>query len=162
MSVEFSDTEWLSEPLDGATLAAVAETISQMDEAGKTEWFVHYDYETSGDVLSTTAVTVKMRVTMPRWSGYGTARQAERDEWDRFCAALRTHEQGHIGLVHERLAGIDARLVGKSVDEATRAWQNELDTLRSASDSYDDTTDHGRNQGTIIDVSVGRPDASDS
>ena len=161
MSVEFGDTTWISKPVAGTTLAAAAAAISQMIEAAKTEWFPRYSYETTGDVISSAAVTVKTQVTMPSWSGYGMASQAEKDEWDRFCTALRTHEQGHIQLVVDQLSGVDEQLVGKSVDGAAQAWEDALSGLRSASDAYDDTTDHGRNQGTIVDVGVSAP-ASDS
>jgi Bacterial protein of unknown function (DUF922) len=89
MSVVFGDPEWASEPVDGATLAAVAGTISQMAEAGKTEWFPRLSYETTGDAVSSVAVTVDVRVTLPLWSEYASASQAEKNEWDRFCRALR-------------------------------------------------------------------------
>ncbi|HVR46493.1 MAG TPA: hypothetical protein VMT95_07675 [Candidatus Binatia bacterium] len=36
MAVTFTDTQWASQALDGASLADVAQTISQMVEAGKT------------------------------------------------------------------------------------------------------------------------------
>jgi predicted secreted Zn-dependent protease len=154
MSLDFSDTEWVSAPAAGTTLAAVAATITAMPEAATTKSFPRYAYETTGDVISSVTVTVRTRVTMPDWSGYATASQAEKDEWDRFCAALRAHEQGHIQLVLDNLAGIDGQLVGKSVSDAAQAWNDALVGLKSASDAYDQSTDHGRNQGTTIDISV--------
>jgi predicted secreted Zn-dependent protease len=158
MSLDFSDTEWVSAPVGGTTLAAVAATVSQMQEAAKTEWFPRYVSETTGGLISSVTVTVKTRVTMPDWSGYATVSQAEKDEWDRFCAALRAHEQGHIQLVLDNLSGIDEQLVGKSASDAAQAWSDALAGLKSASDAYDDSTDHGRNQGTTIDISVSPPD----
>jgi hypothetical protein len=80
---------------------------------------------------------------------------ASKGERDRFFAALQAHEQGHIELVAQELAHVDEELVGKSVEGAARAWQSALDALLLASHAYDDQTDHGRNQGAIIDVSVG-------
>lgn len=157
MSVEFLDTEQLSYDVQADTLMAAAETILRMDEAAKTEWFPRYDYETTGEVLSSAVVTVKTKITMPQWSGYGTACQGEKDEWDRFCLALCTHEQGHIELVVEHLSGIDERLVGNSVDAAERIWATALDSLKSANRAYDRETDHGQNQGAIVDVSVAGP-----
>ncbi|MGB8645246.1 MAG: DUF922 domain-containing protein [Anaerolineae bacterium] len=158
MSVEFLDTEQVSYDVQADTLMAAAETFSQMDEAAKTEWFPRYDYQTTGNELSNATITVGTRITMPHWSGYSSASQAEKDEWDRFFAALQAHEQGHLDLVMQHLDHVDEPLVGKSVDGAAQVWQSALAALLSASRAYDGQTDHGRNQGTIIDVSVGAPE----
>lgn len=160
MSVGFGDPQWTSEPVDGATLAAVAETISQMAEAGKTEWFPRFSYETTGDAVSSVAVTVDIRVTLPVWSEYGSASQTEKSEWDRFCGALRAHEQGHIDLVHDKFSDVDVRMLGKSLGDATQAWHDAQTALQSASDAYDDSTDHGRTDGTVIDIRVASADDS--
>jgi predicted secreted Zn-dependent protease len=152
--VQFIDTDWTTRSVGGSTLAAVAQTISQMEEAAKTEWFPAYTANAPDDVLTGVAVTVRTKVTMPQWSGYANASQAERDEWDRFCAALRAHEQGHLDLVTSQLSGIDERLVGHSTSDASAAWANALGELNSATIDYDSSTDHGRSQGTIIDTSL--------
>jgi predicted secreted Zn-dependent protease len=155
VSVEFLDPQWTLEPVDGPSLAAVAETISQMLEAGKTEWFPRYTYETDGDdLVSSVAVTVEMQVTLPSWVEYDSSSDPEKTEWDRFCGALRSHEEGHIEIVQSNLSGVDALMVGKSVEDAAQAWANAQTTLQSASNDYDTATDHGRNQGAMIDVTV--------
>jgi predicted secreted Zn-dependent protease len=46
---------------------------------------------------------VKTRITMPHWPGYDSAPDADQREWDRFLAALKAHEQGHVDLVLQRL-----------------------------------------------------------
>jgi predicted secreted Zn-dependent protease len=150
VSIEFADTEWSSTSIRGSTLEAVAQTVSTLPEAAKTEWFPTYVTTTTGDVVSDASVTVRTRVTMPQWSGYASASQSEKDEWDRFCAALRAHEQGHLSIVSDQLSGVDARLVGLSSDAARDAWNDALAALGAASDAYDVATDHGRNQGTVI------------
>ena len=91
---------------------------------------------------------------MPQWVEYGSASQPEKDEWDRFIAALEAHEQGHIDIVKQQLSGIDEQMAGQSPDAAKQIWQNALSDLQSASDNYDAQSDHGRNQGTIIDLSA--------
>jgi len=153
MSIQFIDTEWTTKSVDGSTLVAVAQAISQMDEAAKTQWFPAYTADTADGALASVAVTVMTKVTMPQWSGYANASQPEKDEWDRFCAALRAHEQGHLDLVTSQLSGIDERLVGCSTSDASAAWTNALGELTSASNDYDASTDHGRSQGTVIDTS---------
>lgn len=152
MGVEFGETEWTFRSIAGPTLAAVAQTVAGMDEAGKTEWFPTYVTTTTGDVVSDATVSVRTKVTMPQWTGYADAAQSEKTEWDRFCAALRAHEQGHLDLVTEQLSDVDHRLIGGSSAEAAQAWREALTALSSASDTYDTSTDHGRNQGTIIDA----------
>jgi len=156
MSVEFGETEWIAKSVSGNTLTAVAKTISHMPagEAAAAEWLPRYDYQTVGEVLTDVLVTVETRITMPRWSSYETAPEAEQSEWDRFCSALRAHEQGHIDLVVEHLHDIDERLVGKSASAAQQVWAKALDSLESANSAYDQETDHGRNEGAVIDVTV--------
>jgi predicted secreted Zn-dependent protease len=160
MSVVIGDPEWRSEPLDGASLAVVAETIAGMAEAGKTEWFPRWSYETTGDAVSSVAITVEIRVTLPVWRAYGAASEAEKNEWDRFCRALRAHEQGHVDLVHDTFSDLDGRMVGQTVGDATEAWHDAQTALQSASDAYDDSTDHGRSSGTVMDLDAGSADAS--
>jgi predicted secreted Zn-dependent protease len=155
MSVEFSDTERGFYDVDADSLAAAAEAISQMAEAAETEWFPRYEYQTMGHALSSAAVSVRTRITLPRWTGYRSAAKAEQDEWRRFCAALEAHEEGHIELVVRHFSDLDERLVGQSVAAAQRVWERALAALESASQAYDRETDHGRKRGTIIDVSAG-------
>jgi predicted secreted Zn-dependent protease len=158
VSVEFRDTQWTSVPVDGANLLEVAQTISQLaepwKEAGNTEWTPRYGWETTAEVVSGVTVTVDTRVTLPIWTQYDSASQPEKTEWDRFCGALRAHEQGHLDLVHDRLSDVDQRMLGKSLSDAIQAWQDAQTALQSSSDAYDASTDHGRNAGTVIDVSV--------
>jgi predicted secreted Zn-dependent protease len=159
MSVDFGDPQRAYSEIHGSTLAAVAGVISRQDEAAKqqdgaakAEWFPAYTL--SGDDSASATVTVATKITMPRWVEYGAAPQAEKTEWDRFYAALEAHEQGHIDLVRQRLSGIDEQLAGQSPDAASLVWLQALRDLQSASDDYDADSDHGRNQGTIIDLST--------
>jgi predicted secreted Zn-dependent protease len=154
MSVDFRDTEWRVVDVDATSLSAAAEAISQMNEAAETEWFPSYEYKTTAGRLADVAVTVRIRVTMPQWTGYALAPKEEKDEWDRFCAALHEHERGHIDLVVQHLSGVDERLVGTSEVTAKREWERALAALNSASQSFDRETNHGRNQGTIININV--------
>ena len=154
MSVEFSDTEWRVYDVEADSLAAAAQVILQMDEPAEAEWFPSYEYTTSLGRLTSAAVTVRMRVTMPHWTGYHSAPLEEQDEWTRFCAALRDHEQSHLELVRRHLTDVDRQLVGNSVTAAERSWEQALARLKSASQAYDGETDHGRRQGTIINFGI--------
>jgi predicted secreted Zn-dependent protease len=154
MSVEFSDTEWIAYDVDADGLAAAADAIATMDEAAQAEWFPAYSFTTAGGRLVSADVTVRTRVTMPRWTTLSAAHPVEQIEWKRFCGALRAHEQGHIDLVVRHLSTVDRELVGKTTAAAQRSWEQALAQLESASRAYDHATDHGRKHGTIINASV--------
>lgn len=159
MPVNFADPERASYPLDGDSLASVAQLVSQKDEAAKTEWFPTYTYELNGSVLSSVTVTVATRITMPEWTTCGSASQPEKDEWDSFLRALESHEQGHLDLVRQHLSDIDEQMAGQSLNEAASIWSGALSDLEMASDDYDRQSDHGRNQGTVINLDVVTPAA---
>jgi predicted secreted Zn-dependent protease len=152
MSTEFTDTEHTTYDLQGRTLSDVAEEIAGKEESAKAEWFPSYTYTTTGQQLGTAEVIVRTKITMPRWSSYDSAQEADQREWDRFFSALQAHEQGHVDLVLQHLTKIDEQLLGQSPSGAAEIWRDALDTLKAASDAYDHDTDHGRNQGTIIDL----------
>ena len=155
MAAQFRNTEWMTYDVHAETLEGAASAIAQMAEAATAEWFPRYDYKTAGGRISKITVTVALRVTMPRWVEYVIATRPEQAEWDRFCRALRAHEQGHLDLVAEHLQRIDERMLGRAPDAAKRAWDAALAALADASAEYDRTTDHGRTDGTVIDVGVG-------
>lgn len=150
MAVTFEDIVRKVYTLDADDLTAAAAVIAGMDEAATTEWLPVYDYTTAGGLVDTVDVRVHVTVTTPLWTGYTRAAAAERREWDRFCTALRAHEQGHVELVREYLTGIDARLIGLTAPRAKLVWEDTLSDLRAASHAYDRRTDHGRRFGTVI------------
>ncbi len=152
MPVEIGAPEQASYDLRGRTLADVAAAVALQDEAAKTEWWPRFTYTTSGDLITAVDVTVKLRVTMPAWPNAKTAPDAEQRAWAQFLAALTAHEQGHVDLVNQYFADIETRLVGQSPDAAKRLWAENSTALQAASDSYDSDTDHGRKQGTVIDL----------
>jgi predicted secreted Zn-dependent protease len=94
---------------------------------------------------------------MPSWPDAGSASDADQSTWNRFLAALAAHEQGHVDLINQHFSSIETRLVGLSPDEAKRLWAEMLSALQDASDSYDGDTDHGRKQGTVIDIGPATP-----
>ena len=155
MSVEFPSTDWHYYAVRGSRLRDVAAAIEHEAEAGKAEWFPRIDYQTDEHGrLSDVSISVPTRVTLPDWSEYGSASPAEQHEWDRFRYALTTHENGHVDLVQSHLSGIDMRMLGETKDHGLALYQQALDALNAASVAFDTQTDHGRNTGTVIDVSI--------
>jgi len=155
VSIDFSATEWVSFDVAGATLADAASAIAHLPEAGQTEWWPRYDFQTDehGHVSDVT-LTVATRVTLPSWSGHQSASGGEQREWDRFAAALQAHEQGHLELVVSHLNELDQHMLGVSHDHAQNIFHQALQQLHAASEAYDQQTNHGQNTGTVIDLSV--------
>ena len=154
MSTRFPDTEWTTYDVAGDTLAEAAAQVSDLPEAATTEWFPHFSSTTVGGRLAHVDVEVRTRVTMPHWTGYAAASSGDRQEWDRFCAALRAHEQRHLALVREHLHDVESRLIGQTPARAAARWTQVLDALDAASRAFDRATDHGRAAGTTLDVAV--------
>jgi predicted secreted Zn-dependent protease len=144
MGTRFPETEWIAYDVDADSLADAAAAVSSLPEAATTEWFPHFTSTTAGGRLVQVDVQVPTRVTMPRWTGYRDASPRDRHEWDRFCAALRAHEQGHLDLVRRHLEEVDAQLVGQTAASAAARWTQVLDGLKTASRAFDQTSNHGR------------------
>ncbi|MCA1598938.1 MAG: DUF4157 domain-containing protein, partial [Chloroflexi bacterium] len=145
--------------VDGETLQDVVDAIGE-GEAGNTDWAPTYSVTTddSGKVTGVT-VDVPITVTLPTWSGRAKAGKKARAEWDRFRAALKKHEDGHVKLAKETLKGVARKMVGKSEADAQTLWDAAVADLQTASDAYDAANDHGRTAGTVIDVDVDAPKA---
>src|SRR5271166_1435262 len=155
MATQINDVEWASYSVSGQKLADVAASISQLPEAGQTTWPATFDYQADANgILTSATVTVRRVVTLPKWDGYSSASQAAKNEWDRFSAALSAHETGHSDLVVQNLQSLDQQMVGHSVSDARQIFNAALQTLKAASDAYDQQTNHGQNTGTVIDTSV--------
>lgn len=153
MATEFSDVQWTAYSVQGETLADVVAAISTLPEAGKAEWNPRYDYETDENgTVNEVTVIVGWTITMPQWDGYDAASDSAKGEWDRFYAALEAHEMGHLALADQYLRELDQQMIGKTVDEAKSVFESTLQALQAESDAYDHRTDHGRNDGTNIDV----------
>jgi predicted secreted Zn-dependent protease len=153
MAAEFGDVEWVYYPVSAESLRQAAEAISDLPEAGSAEWYPRYDYQADGhgEVTSVT-VTVGWRITLPQWDGYSSASSAEQAEWDRFLASLEAHERGHLDIAERYLRDLDEHMLGKSARRAKRVFDHTVQEIQAASDTYDLQNDHGRNEGTIIDL----------
>lgn len=135
------------------TLKEAAAKISKREEAGKTDWKPKYtvDRDDSNSVTKAT-VTVTITVTMPSWAGADKLNAADKAKWDSFLVALEAHEQGHVKLVRENLEDVGQSMVGQKEDAASQTFKDALKTLKDASDAYDAENDHGRKEGTEIDI----------
>lgn len=138
-----------------------------LDESGKrfdayTRWYVgwRYRYQPTARECEFTRVTVSVQatITLPRWVDESQAPQALEQDWNRYVAALRRHEQGHY--VHGMDAARQVEALGRSFHAAgdCPALTAEFDhqaraiTQRYAAmdKTYDRDTDHGRTQGAVF------------
>jgi predicted secreted Zn-dependent protease len=151
MPVLTYEPTWSTYEVPGHTLEEAARHIEQAAEAGHTHWMPQYHVqEWEGQTIKRVQVDVYVEISMPHWSGYDAATPAEKAEWDRFYAALQTHEQGHIDLVRSYTENADVMMEGLDEHGAAQKWQENLQALQQASDQYDTGNDHGRNAGTTI------------
>ena len=74
-----------------------------------------------------TDVTWLTTFTLPEWSFPDNLSQNERNEWNRFLAALTVHEQGHKAIYEEFMPKVKMSVVGQTVTLMNIAKLPELD-----------------------------------
>jgi predicted secreted Zn-dependent protease len=136
-----------------AIILALSTSILNFANNCLDKW-VHFNVKTSNGKVIDATIDVAITVTMPEWSGLTGSSRAAREEWERFIAALDTHEQGHVLLVGEMLRGLGESLIGKSKSAALGICTKKFSDLNKASKKYDSTTGHGRVQGAVINTSI--------
>lgn len=143
--------------ISGQTLQDLYDEMSAwgLDEVGRCTWHpvLNLSWDENGIVTGGT-LTVDIEVLVPAWLERSQANAAVGAEWDRWSAALMTHEMGHADLARQYLDNFEDTLVGRSKDDAWAAFEQVKRDLQSASDSYDSSTNHGQSQGTTLDTSI--------
>jgi predicted secreted Zn-dependent protease len=144
--------------IEATTLQEVADQISQREEAGETTWNPQFTlaFGENGNATNVT-VNVPISVTLPNWPGAAKLSRAAKAEWDRAFRVLKAHEERHVQLARNKLKDVAKSLVGKSQSEAETIFADAVAELQTSSDEYDANSDHGRNEGTNIDTSIGAP-----
>ena len=136
------------------SLLDAANTISLRPEAGAETAAPSLDTVMNGDTIVSATVTVAQTVELPSWSDRGNGTPTQQAEWDRFSAAIATHEQGHVAKDVAAWSGAHTKIAGKS----SKAGSDTFDKISAAADKanadYDTTTKHGLTQGTNIDPNV--------
>ena len=126
---------------------------------GYTRWHVswRYRYNNAGGGCTIASVTTSVKVTMtlPRWSNESSASSATRQHWARYLAALERHEQGHrrhgIDAAHEVDRAIAAMPPAGNCDalgaNANALGMSILRNYNQRDLDYDRDTKHGATQG---------------
>jgi predicted secreted Zn-dependent protease len=141
----------------GDTLQDLYDEMSgwNLEEVGRCSWHPQLSLSWDDDLAVTAAtLTVDLEVLTPAWAKRSDANDAVRAEWDRWSAALLTHEMGHADLAYQYLDNYEDSLIGMPKDDAFAAFEQRKQDLQRASDDYDTSTNHGVSQGTTLDTSI--------
>jgi hypothetical protein len=137
-----------------SSLADVAAAIGGRSEAGHVGWQPAFDFHQTDGRIDSVTISVPIELQMPSWSPPSAMLPKARAEWDRWYAALRAHEQGHIDLVHQVFDGLAARILGATVRAGQTLFERAKASLAAKSRAYDARTGHGTRQGTVMNVSI--------
>jgi len=136
------------------TLRQAANAVAARPEAGATTTTPDMNMA-EGSWPAHVQVTVTQAVELPEWDGKTAATQNQRNEWDRFKAAITAHENGHVATDVKAFANAHVRIKARK----TRAEGNtEFDTIIAQANTdnttFDTSNDHGRNAGTNINPNI--------
>jgi hypothetical protein len=151
-NIVVSDTKF-NVPGEFATMAS---NLAARTEAGSVTSQVSDIYlEPIPGPVKLANITVSETRSLPNWVDRGTPTAEQTAEWERFFAALSTHEQTHIDLDKNSLTNIHAKCIGVSEETANKRIDAAIAAADTANAEFDTKTDHGRNAGTRIDTNVG-------
>jgi hypothetical protein len=138
--------------ISGKTLKAVLAKLEKLDEWGTgggnldgTGKDGQIEAKPSDDGKGyTIALKGKFFLTLPKWTEYSTATDAQKKSWDAMIANLKIHEEEHVAIAYrgaekliKDLTGLDVSLAAQKVADAQTDGQNKQD-------DFDTKTDHGK------------------
>ncbi len=136
------------------SLQDAADTVAGRTEAGSETSTPSMDTVTDNGRILSVKVTVAQAIELPSWADRASGTAAQQAEWDRFSGALSKHEDGHVQKDVKAWTGAHTKIAGKLEDAGNAAFDKISNAADQANADYDTATDHGRNQGTIIDPNV--------
>lgn len=153
----------------GATADAIADDMKRsgpLDHGHRVDGYTRWRIDTSYDwrfdprqcKLTRFDATLSIGMTLPHWIPTGHPPTKLQRRWERFSAALRTHEDGHAAIGRDaRQQIVDrARALGPEADcKALVQHINDLvaDVIKSHRQmdaDYDARTNHGESQGAVF------------
>jgi hypothetical protein len=136
------------------TLRQAAEAVGGREEAGSetaTPDLVSAENDTR---MVQAQVTVELAVVLPEWDGKAAATQDQRNEWDRFKAAITAHEAGHVQIDTTSFANAHSKILAKKTTaESNAEYDAIIGRAKAANDAYDGDA-HGR-PATNINPNIG-------
>jgi hypothetical protein len=137
--------------ISGKTLKAVLAELEKLEEwgtgggnVGGTRKDGQIEAKPSDDGKGyTVALKGKFFITLPKWTEYSTATDAQKKSWDAMIANLKTHEEEHVAIAYRGAEKLVKDLTGLDVDlAAQKVADNETET-QDKQDDFDTKTDHG-------------------
>lgn len=136
-------------------LRAQLDRLSPADGSGArydayTTWHIAWSWPVTADGtcrLRAATVSVGITLRLPRWLPPAGAPAWLVHDWQRYVAALQTHEQGHLDLVERSAPSVLAAIQGASCATAGAAAHAVSARIQQLNDAYDAATDHGATQG---------------
>jgi predicted secreted Zn-dependent protease len=141
------------------SLRDVATTIAARTEAGSVTATPSSDTETwtpdGGDeTIIAARVTVAQVEELPNWTDRDKATKNQQAEWDRFKAAITTHEAGHVSTDKASFAAAHSSMVGQKPGDGDKKLDAVAAKAKTDNETYDTTTKHGLTQGTGINPNI--------
>lgn len=137
-------------------LSDVKEELQSKGEWGKFSWSLDYsiDNDANGNAVKV-RLTVGYDIEMPKWPAYKHQTQQVKDSWDEMWRALKKHENGHLSIFEEnveRLKNEFEALNETKGGEIKKKNNDAVKEIQKKQDEYDVKTDHGKNQGVILNI----------
>ena len=127
------------------TLRQAANAVAARPEAGATITTPDVNMPLDDSWPTHVQVTVTQVILLPEWDGKAAATQNQRNEWDRFKAAITAHENGHVAKDVKAFANAHAKVKAKKTRAEGEAEFDAIITQANTdNDTYDADTDHGR------------------
>jgi len=127
------------------TLRQAANAVAARPEAGATITTPDMNMPADDSWPTHVQVTVTQVVLLPEWDGKAAATQNQRNEWDRFKAAITAHENGHVAKDVKAFANAHVKVKAKKTRAEGEAEFDAIITQANTdNDGYDADTDHGR------------------
>ena len=124
----------------------------------KVTWSYDYGMRSGSCSVADLAVSLKIRVLLPKWRQPAAADPALVERWQIFMDALERHERGHelngirvAGRVRAALRALGSRSTCARLERvADAAGGKVIEGGRDRDREYDDATDHGATQGAVF------------
>jgi hypothetical protein len=141
------------------SLRDVANAVSARTEAGSVTATPSRDLETwtpdgGEEQVIAARVTIAQVMELPTWTDKSSATKNQQAEWDRFHAAITTHENGHVATDKTSFAGTHTKMLRKTSADADADLDTVAAQAKTKNDTYDTTTQHGLTQGTGINPNI--------
>jgi predicted secreted Zn-dependent protease len=130
--------------------------------AGYSNWHLSYNTELHESLwgkctVKKISLNFQSKLILPHWQSSGAFNANVQPTWDRFIAALRVHEQGHVQIALAQAQALVVALEAMSplqgdhcdplLKRVRQHFDQAIQAVVAASDRYDVMTKHGVTQG---------------